>query len=98
MGFREAAYAGLETGVTDRTSRLMVQGEIRFVLTGALDPDSPVAEHVRAHGDGARDIALRVPDAEEAWRVATANGAPSAMEPTVTEDEHGKVVRAAIHT
>ncbi|TML79971.1 MAG: 4-hydroxyphenylpyruvate dioxygenase [Actinobacteria bacterium] len=97
-GFSEAAYAGLETGVTDRTSRLLVQGECRFLLTGALDPDSPIAAHVRAHGDGVKDIALRVPDAEDAWRYATAHGATSVMEPTVTEDEHGKVVRAAIAT
>jgi len=97
-GFSEAAYAGLETGVTDRTSRLLVQGECRFLLTGALGPDSPIAAHVRAHGDGVKDIALRVPDAEDAWRYATAHGATSVMEPTVTEDEHGKVVRAAIAT
>ena len=98
MGFREAAYAGLETGSADRVSRLMTQGECRFLLTGALAPDSDVAEHIRRHGDGARDIALRVPDAEDAWRVATTRGARSVMEPTVSEDEHGKVVRAAIAT
>ena len=96
MDFREAAYAGLETGWTDRVSRLMVQGEIRFLLTGSLTPDSPVAEHVRAHGDGAKDIALRVPDAEEAFRIAVDRGATPVAEPSVTEDEHGKVVRAAI--
>jgi len=97
-GFNEAAYAGLETGLTDRTSRLLVQGECRFLLTGALDPDSPIAAHVRAHGDGVKDIALRVPDAEDAWRYATAHGATSVMEPTVAEDENGKVIRAAIAT
>jgi 4-hydroxyphenylpyruvate dioxygenase len=97
-GFSEAAYAGLETGVHDRTSRLLVQGECRFVLSGALGPESPIAEHVLRHGDGVKDIALRVPDAEDAWRHATEHGATSVMEPTVYEDEHGKVVRAAIAT
>ena len=97
-GFNEAAYAGLETGSHDRTSRLLVQGECRLLLTGALDPDSPIAEHVHAHGDGVKDIALRVPDAEDAWRYATSRGATSVMEPTVSEDEQGKVVRAAIAT
>src|SRR5439155_6964787 len=95
-GFNEAAYAGLETGVQDKTSRLLVQGECRFLFTGALGPESPIAEHVRAHGDGVKDIALRVPDAEDAWRYATSHRATSVMEPTVSEDEHGKVVRAAI--
>ncbi len=98
MGFRQAAYGGLETGLTDRTSRLMTQGEIRFLLTGSLTPDSPIAAHVRAHGDGVKDVALRVPDCEEAWRLATERGAVSVLEPTVSEDEHGKIVRAAIGT
>jgi 4-hydroxyphenylpyruvate dioxygenase len=97
-GFRETAYAGLETGSKDRVSRVVEQGEIRFVLTGALAPESEIAEHVHRHGDGARDIALRVSDAEDAWRYATAHGARSVAEPAVSEDEHGKVVRAAIAT
>ena len=96
FGFTETAYAGLETGSRDTVSRVLEQGEIRLVLTGALGPDSDVARHVLAHGSGVRDVALRVPDAEEAWRVATARGARSVAEPTVSEDEHGKVVRAAI--
>ena len=97
-GFRRAAYAGLETGVRDHTSHLLVQGDIRFVFTGALGPDSPVAEHVRRHGDGVHDVAFRVPDTEEAYRLAVERGARGVQEPTVAEDEHGKVIRAAIAT
>lgn len=97
-GFREIAYAGLETGSRDRVGRVLEHGEIRFLLTGALGPDAEIADHVRYHGDGVRDIALRVGDAEEAWRYATSHGARSVYEPVVTEDEHGKVVRAAIAT
>ena len=97
-GFRPTAYAGLETGVRDHTSRLVVQGDIRFVFTGALQPDSPIADHVRRHGDGVKDVAFRVPDAEEAYRLAMERGATSVLEPTVSEDEGGKVVRAAIST
>ena len=98
FGFSPTAYAGLETGVRDRTSHLVQQGDIRFVLTGALGPDSPIASHVSRHGDGVRDVAFRVPDAEDAYRVALARGATGVAEPTVFEDEHGKVVRAAIAT
>ena len=97
-GFARAAYAGLETGVRDHTSQLVVQGDIRFVLTGALGPDSPVADHVRRHGDGVHDVAFRVPDAEEAFRLAVDRGAKAVQEPAVLEDEHGKVVRASIAT
>jgi len=96
--FHREAFAGLQTGVRDRVSHLMTQGEIRFLITGSLEPDSEITRHVARHGDGVRDVALRVPDAEEAWRVATGRGARSVMEPAVFEDEHGKVVRAAIAT
>src|SRR5688500_3437550 len=75
FGFRETAYAGLETGIRDRTSRLCESHTIRFVFTGSLTPESPVAQHVRTHGDGVKDVALRVPDAEEAYRVALERGA-----------------------
>jgi 4-hydroxyphenylpyruvate dioxygenase len=98
FGFTPAAYAGLETGVKDHASHLVTQGEIRFVLSGALGPESPIAKHVAAHGDGVRDVAFRVPDAEEAYAIALARGATGVLEPTVVEDEGGKVVRAAIGT
>ncbi|HEX9694841.1 MAG TPA: 4-hydroxyphenylpyruvate dioxygenase [Actinomycetota bacterium] len=98
LGFREVAFAGLETGVRDRTTRVLQQGKIRFAITGSLGPSSPVAAHVARHGDGVRDIALRVPDAEEAYRVALERGAIDVHSPQISEDEHGKVVRAAIGT
>jgi 4-hydroxyphenylpyruvate dioxygenase len=98
FGFAPAAYAGLETGVRDHTSHLVTQGEIRFLFSGALTPDSPIAEHVRVHGDGVKDVAFRVPDAEEAYQLAVGRGATGVLEPTSMEDEHGKIVRAAIAT
>lgn len=42
MGFQSLAYAGLETGVRDRTSYVLVQDKIRLVLT------SPMPEKVRS--------------------------------------------------
>ncbi|MFN2524969.1 MAG: 4-hydroxyphenylpyruvate dioxygenase [Actinomycetota bacterium] len=98
LGFTPIAYVGLETGSRDRVSWCVSQGEIRFVFTGSLTPDSLISEHVRLHGDGVHDIALRVPDAEEAHRVAIERGAIGISEPEVSEDEFGKVVRAAIGT
>jgi 4-hydroxyphenylpyruvate dioxygenase len=98
FGFKPVAYAGLETGVRDRASYVLEQGKIRFVLTSALSPESPIAQFAWQHGDGAKDIALQVPDAEQAYREATARGARSAVEPTITEDEYGRVKRAAIYT
>ena len=66
FGMRLTAYRGPETGVRDRASWLLQQDKIRLVLTTALSPDHPVADHVRLHGDGVHDIALWVDDAESA--------------------------------
>jgi len=96
FGFEVIAYAGPETGVKDRASYVVEQGEIRFVITGGLSPKSPIAESVRAHGDGVRDVAIRVSDASAAYDAALARGAVGLQAPTIEEDEHGKLVRASI--
>ena len=96
FGFKVTAYAGPETKVRDRASYVLEQGEARFVFTGAMGPESPIADHVHAHGDGVKDVAFQVPDATEAWEQTTGRGATSVAEPAITEDEHGKVVRASI--
>ncbi|MGH2812562.1 MAG: VOC family protein, partial [Actinomycetota bacterium] len=98
MGFTPVAYAGLETGVRDRTSFVLQQGEVRFVVTGGLGPDGDVAEHVREHGDGVKVVALSVPDAETAWREATARGARSAQEPTEIQGEKGTLRTSGVFT
>ena len=98
MGFTPVAYRDLETGSRDRVSYAVRQGEVTLVFTGALKADTSIADHVHRHGDGVHDVALRVPDAEEAYRVAVERGAKSVSEPEVFEDENGKVVRAAIGT
>ena len=90
FGFRPAAYRGPETGARDRASYVLVQNKIRFVLTTALSPEHPIAEHVRLHGDGVRDIALWVDDAETAWRETTSRGAKSVREPEMLRDDEGE--------
>ena len=74
FGFRFTAYAGLETGVRDRTSYVLEQGKVRFVLTTPLQPDHPISSHITLHGDGVRDLALWVDDAEAAFRETTKRG------------------------
>jgi 4-hydroxyphenylpyruvate dioxygenase len=98
FGFSQAAYAGLETGSRDQTSYLMTQGKIRLVLTTPLGPDHPAAAHLRLHGDGVRDIAFHVDDADRAFEEAVRRGAAPAVEPHTVQDEGGCVRRAAIHT
>jgi 4-hydroxyphenylpyruvate dioxygenase len=98
MGFTLEGYSGPETGVRDRASYLLTQNKLRFVLTTPLTPDGPIAEHVRRHGDGVRDIAFWVDDARDAYRKALERGAESAMAPNVLRDESGEVVMAGIKT
>ncbi len=98
FGFQSYAYAGLETGLKDRTSYVLKQDKIRLVLTTALTSDSPIGEHVKKHGDGVKVIALWVEDARKAYEETMSRGAKSYMEPTVETDEAGEVVRAGIYT
>lgn len=98
FGFQSLAYAGLETGMKDRSSYVLKQDKIRLVLTTALHSDSPIGEHVKKHGDGVKVIALWVEDARKAFEETTLRGARPFMEPTVEKDEHGEVVRSGIYT
>jgi len=98
FGFAIVAYRGPETGVRDRASYLVQQGKVRFVLTTAMSPESPIAQHVHRHGDGVRDLALWVDDAREAFARAVERGAVAVQEPTVLTDEHGEVIIAGIQT
>jgi 4-hydroxyphenylpyruvate dioxygenase len=98
FGFQLAAYRGPETGARDTASYVLVQNKIRLVFTTALQPGHPVAEHVRLHGDGVRDIALWVDDAESAWRETTRRGAAGVREPETVSDENGEARLAAIAT
>src|SRR3954452_16240113 len=76
-GFTPIAYAGLETGIRDRSSYGLRRNDVTLVVTGALAPDSPIAEHVKQHGDGVHDIAFAVDDVASAWRETTSRGARS---------------------
>ena len=96
FGFDVVAYAGPETGVRDKSSFVLQQNNVRFVLTAGLGPDSEIVQHQALHGDGVRDVAFTVPDAEAALAVAVERGAVPYRQPESLEDEHGKVVVSAI--
>jgi 4-hydroxyphenylpyruvate dioxygenase len=98
FGFTEVAYAGLETGVRDRVSHVLQQGEIRLVLTGTLRAGTEVAAHHARHGDGVKVIALAVPDVEHAYREATARGAVGLADPHWIEDGAGGAMIADVAT
>ncbi|MDE3181131.1 MAG: VOC family protein, partial [Acidobacteriota bacterium] len=98
FGFSQSAYRGLETGNRCETSYVLTQGRAALVLTTPMDASQPASDHLRKHGDGVRDIALQVEDADAAFEDAVRRGAEPAEEPHDIEDEHGAVRRAAVHT
>ena len=98
FGYQSLAYAGLETGVRDRTSYVLSQDKIRLVLTTPLSENSLINDHLRKHGDGVKVVALWVEDARAAYEETIKRGARSFMEPTVEADEFGEVIRSGIYT
>lgn len=98
FGFQSLAYAGLETGLRDRTSYVLQQDKIRLVLTTSFDPDNEISHHVRKHGDGVKVIALWVDDARKAFEETTSRGAEPYLEPTVMKDSKGEIVKSGIYT
>ncbi len=96
FGMQLVAYSGPETGNRDSHAYVLTSGAARFVVTGAYDPASPLADHHREHGDGIADIALAVPDVDRCIAHARAQGATVLEEPRDVSDEHGTVRLAAI--
>lgn len=98
FGFQSLAYSGLETGVKDRESYVLVQNKIRLVLTTPLKSGTEIGQHIDKHGDGVKVVALWVDDAEKSYQETIKRGAESFLEPVVLEDGNGKVVKAGIRT
>jgi 4-hydroxyphenylpyruvate dioxygenase len=97
-GMELVAYSGPENGNRDHKSFVLKSGSIRFVVKGAVSPDSPLVAHHAKHGDGVVDIALEVPDVDRCIAQAKRAGATVLEEPHDLTDEHGTVRVAAIAT
>ncbi|CAM3674602.1 4-hydroxyphenylpyruvate dioxygenase [Mesobacillus zeae] len=98
FGFEVVAYSGLETGNRETASYVLQQGKIRLVVTGSYTESSRVAAFVQAHGDGVKDIALRVEDVEKAYEAAVSRGGIAIQPPFELSDENGTVKKAVIGT
>ncbi|HEY2642099.1 MAG TPA: 4-hydroxyphenylpyruvate dioxygenase [Streptosporangiaceae bacterium] len=95
-GMELVAYSGPENGNRDHKAFVLKSGSARFVIKGAVDPDSALATHHARHGDGVVDIALEVPDVDKCIAQARRAGATVLEEPRDLADEHGTVRLAAI--
>lgn len=96
FGFQSLAYLGPETGIRDKASYAVRQNKLTFVFTTPLRSNNRIAEHIYAHGDGVKAIALRVDDATQAWEQTTIRGGTSCIEPVTFSDEHGEIVMSGI--
>lgn len=97
-GMELVAYSGPENGQRDHKSFVLKSGSIRFVINGAVSPDSPLIAHHAKHGDGVVDIALEVPDVDKCVAQAKRNGARIVRDAEDITDEHGTVRIASIAT
>ncbi|MUL79038.1 4-hydroxyphenylpyruvate dioxygenase [Mycolicibacterium sp. CBMA 226] len=98
FGMELVAYSGPSTGNRDHHAFVLKSGAVRFVVKGAVDPNSELVAHHGKHGDGISDIALTVPDVDRCIAHARAAGAVVLVEPHDTSDEHGTIRSASIAT
>jgi 4-hydroxyphenylpyruvate dioxygenase/4-hydroxymandelate synthase len=96
LGFRMVEHAAPESGLEGRRSIVLRQGGTQVVVTSALGTGGPVADFVRAHGDGVKDVAFATPDAAGAFHEAVRRGARPVLEPVTYEGAGGRVVKATI--
>ncbi|MQA16000.1 MAG: 4-hydroxyphenylpyruvate dioxygenase [Pseudonocardiaceae bacterium] len=98
FGMELIGYRGPDTGCRDHVSFVLRSDSARFVLQGAVDPASPLADHHRVHGDGVVDLALEVDDVDRCIAHARAHGATVLAEPHDDSDDDGTVRTAALAT
>jgi len=98
MGFKVIAYRGLETGLRDKVSYVLNQNQINIVITSPLKKNTQIGSHIDRHGDGIKDVAFTVDNAELAWKTSMDKGAKSALEPKEIKDNDGEAVISAIKT
>ncbi|MEH7158627.1 4-hydroxyphenylpyruvate dioxygenase [Neobacillus drentensis] len=98
FGFKPVAYSGLETGNRENASYCIKQRNIRLVLTGSYSEETEVAQFVKKHGEGVKDIALVVDDVEKAFEEAVKRGAIAIAAPIEMKDETGVIKKAVLGT
>lgn len=98
FGFEQFAYSGPETGVRDTATYALRQGKINLLFTSPILASHPSNDFLIKHGDGVRDIAFTVDNAEEAYNITTSRGARGVAEPHTINDEFGMITLASVAT
>ena len=61
LGFQSLAYSGLETGVIDRTSYVVIQDKIRLMFTTPMPTENnEIFDHIKKHGDGNVELTEKI--------------------------------------
>jgi 4-hydroxyphenylpyruvate dioxygenase len=97
-GFHIDQVSDLTTGNRESAKYLLTQGNIRLLLETPLTKSHPLSQELTRFGDGIKDIALTVFDAEKAYEQALRNGGESAYEPRTVSDPKGSVTCAGVKT
>lgn len=95
-GFEPVASRHPGPGSGDGTSIVMRQGHVTLLLTGAVGVSSPIAEHLRLHGEGVARIGLTVDNVEAVYEIAIKRGAKAVTSPKINHDDAGEIAWAEI--
>lgn len=98
LGFQVEQISDLTTGCRESAQYLLTQGNIRIILETPLTEAHPANDELKRHGDGVKDVAFTVFDAERAFEQARKNGGEAAYEPRTARDSTGSVTMAGIRT
>lgn len=88
LGFEYYAYQGLETGSRECATHVVRNGDVVFAFVSPLNPEGheDFYKHIAKHGDGVKDVAFSVDDAQGIFEKAVSRGAIPVQEPTVLKE------------
>ncbi len=98
LGFDIIAYGSLETGLHDKIFYILMQGNIKLILSSAINKSSPLIQHVIIHDDSVKDIAFLCDNVCETFNLCLEKGAKLILYPTEVSDGKNKIIKASIIT
>jgi 4-hydroxyphenylpyruvate dioxygenase len=98
LGFKIVGYSGPETGVRDHVSYLVEQGKVKIMITNTLNSDSLIGNHVQLHGDGVKDISIRVNNLDNTLNDIKERGVVKHDKIEKIKTDHGVIEKATAYT
>jgi 4-hydroxyphenylpyruvate dioxygenase len=98
LGFDIIGYGGPETGLQDKISYILVQEEIKIIISSSVSTNSPLSQHIFLHNDSVKDIAFLCKNVKKAFEFCIKSGAIPFLEPTEINDNKEKIIKASVCT